>query len=57
MNKLDPAIKLVSGKAVKDESKGLKGFIKNSKTSRNSLDKITISEISKNKTVLIESKK
>ncbi len=49
MNKLDPTIKLVSGNKVKRDSKGLKKSNKNSKASGNNLDRITLSEISKNK--------
>ena len=57
MNKLEPTIKLVNGNGVKGDSKGLKNSNKNSKTSGNTLDRITLSETSKNQTVSINSKK
>ena len=57
MNKLDPTIKLVSGNRLKGDSKGLKRSNKISNPSRNTPDRITLSETSKNQTVSINSKK
>ena len=57
MNKLDPTIKLVSGNKVKGDSKGLKSSNKNFKPSGNHLDRITLSETSKNQAVSNNSKK
>ena len=57
MNKLDPTIKLVNGNKVKRDSNGLKSSNKNSNLSRNKLDRITLSETSKNQDVSIKSKK
>ena len=57
MNKLDPTIKLVSGNTVKRGSKGLKSSNSNSNLSESTLDRITLSENSKNQDVSIKSKK
>ena len=57
MNKLDPTIKLVSGNRLKGDSKGLKRSNKISNPSRNTPDRITLSETSKKQTVSTKSKK
>ena len=57
MNKLDPTIKLVSGNRFKGDSKGLKRSNNISNPSRNTPDRITLSETSKKQTVSTKSKK
>ena len=57
MNKLDPTIKLVNGNTVKRDPKGLKNSNKNSNLSEKIIDRITLSETSKNQDVSIKSKK
>ena len=57
MNKLDPTIKLVSGNTVKRDSKGLKSSNNNFNHSGSNLDRITLSETSKNQVPLINSEK
>ena len=54
MNKLDPTIKLASGNSVNGDSKGLKSSNKNSKSSGNTQDRITLSETSKKQAVSIK---
>ena len=56
MNKLEPTIKLVRGNAVKGDSKNIKNSNHKSKYSRNTSDKITLSNNSKNQPVLKEKK-
>ena len=57
MNKLDPTIKLVNGNTIKRDSKGLKNSNKNSNLLEKTLDRITLSETSKNQAVSIKSEK
>ena len=57
MNKLDPTIKLVRGNTVKRDSEGIKSANKNSNNTKKTLDRIPLSESSKNKAVSIKSKK
>ena len=57
MNKLDPTIKLVNGNSVKRDSKGLKKSKNNSNPLEVNLDRITLSETSKNQETSTNSKK
>tara|TARA_B100000686_G_C16579463_1_gene857333 strand:+ start:601 stop:912 length:312 start_codon:yes stop_codon:yes gene_type:complete len=57
MNKLDPTIKLVNGNSVKRDSKGLKKSKNNSNPLEINLDRITLSETSKNQETSTNSKK
>ena len=57
MNKLDPTIKLVNGNTVKRDSKGLKKSKNNSNPLEINLDRITLSETSKNQETSTNSKK
>jgi len=50
MNELEPTLKLVRGNAAKSDSKGGKSSVKSSGPSGNSLDRVTLSEVSKNQT-------
>ena len=48
MNKLEPTLKLVRGNTAKSDSKGAKSSVKSSGASGKSLDRVTLSEVSKN---------
>mgnify|MGYP005638522371 CR=1 FL=1 len=48
MNELKPTLKLVRGNTVKSDSKGIKSSVKSSGSSGKSLDRVTLSEVSKN---------
>jgi anti-sigma28 factor (negative regulator of flagellin synthesis) len=48
MNELEPTLKLVRGNTAKSDSKGSKSSIKSSGPSGKPLDRVTLSEVSKN---------
>ena len=48
MNELEPTLKLVRGNAVKSDSKGVRNSIKSSGPTGKPLDRVTLSEVSKN---------
>jgi flagellar biosynthesis anti-sigma factor FlgM len=50
MNELEPTLKLVRGNTAKNDTKGAKSSARSSGTSGNSLDRVTLSEVSKNQT-------
>ena len=50
MNELEPTLKLVRGNTAKSDAKGAKSSVSSSGPSGNSLDRVTLSEVSKNQT-------
>ena len=50
MNELEPTLKLVRGNTAKSDAKGAKNSARSTGPSGNSLDRVTLSEVSKNKT-------
>ncbi len=49
MNELEPTLKIVRGNAVNSDSKGTRSSKKSSSPSGKPLDRVTLSEVSKNK--------
>jgi flagellar biosynthesis anti-sigma factor FlgM len=50
MNELEPTLKLVRGNTAKNDTKGAKNSVRSSGPSGNSLDRVTLSEVSKKQT-------
>jgi flagellar biosynthesis anti-sigma factor FlgM len=50
MNELEPTLKLVRGNTAKSDTKGAKSSERSSGPSGNPLDRVTLSEVSKNQT-------
>ena len=57
MNKLEPTLKLVIGNVAKSDSKGVRSSKKSSASSGKPLDRVTLSEVTKNQDTSKASKK
>jgi len=57
MNELEPTLKLVRGNTAKSDSKGVRNSKKSSAPSGKTLDRVTLSEVSKNQDTSKASKK